>query len=48
MVRTFPLGISLKVNALVQLEFELVYDDIAVQHVNHYALLFLIYVQNHL
>ena len=37
-VHTFPKGISLKVNVIVQLEFELVLYDATVQHVNHYAM----------
>ena len=32
-----PRGISPKVNIIAQLEFELTYYDIVVQHVNHYA-----------
>ena len=31
----FPQGISLKVNVIVQLEFELAYYNVAVQHVSH-------------
>ena len=34
-IHTFPKGISLKVNVIVRLEFELAYYDIAIQHVNH-------------
>ena len=34
-VYTFPNGISPKVNVIVQLEFELTYDDVAVQHDSH-------------
>ena len=34
-VHAFPKGISLKVNAVVQLEFELAYDDIADEYVSH-------------
>ena len=37
-VHTFPKGISPKVNVIVQLEFELAYYDVAVQHVSHYAM----------
>ena len=36
-VRTFSMGISSKVNVIAQLEFELVYNDVAVQHFSHYA-----------
>ena len=32
----FPKNISLKVNAIVPLEFELVNYDFAVQHFSHY------------
>ena len=32
-VRTFPMSISPKVNALARLEFEIVYYDLAVQHI---------------
>ena len=32
---TFRKGISLKVNIITRLEFDLVYYDSAVQHVNH-------------
>ena len=32
------MGISLKVNIIVGLEFELTYYDISVQHVNRYAI----------
>ena len=35
MGRTFPTGISLKVNAIVQLEFEPAYYDVTVQHFIH-------------
>ena len=37
-VHTFPKGISPKVNVLAQLEFELTYYDVAVQHISHYAM----------
>ena len=37
-VHTFPKGIRLKVNVIVQLEFELTYCDVAVQHVSHYTI----------
>ena len=36
-VHAFPKGISLKVNVIVQLEFEFVYYDLVIQHFNHYA-----------
>ena len=36
-VHTFLKGISLKENAIVWVEFELAYYDIAIQHVNHYT-----------
>ena len=36
--RTFPKGISLKVNVIVRLEFELAFYDVAVLLVNHYAI----------
>ena len=35
-VHSFPEGISLKVNVISRLEFELADCDVAVQHVNHY------------
>ena len=34
-VHTFPKGISLKVNVIVQLELELAYFEAAVLHFNH-------------
>ena len=37
-VHTFLESISQKVNVVVQLEIELVYNDILVQHVSHYTL----------
>ena len=37
MIHVFFQSICLKVNVIAQLEFELVYQDITVQHVNHYA-----------
>ena len=37
MVHIFSKGICLKVNAIVQLEFQLAYYDIAVQHTSHYS-----------
>ena len=37
MVHTFSKGISLKVNRLARLEFELIYYDVAVQYISHYA-----------
>ena len=36
-VNTFPKGISLKVNAIAQLDIKLVYYDVTVQHVSPYA-----------
>ena len=33
----FLKGISSKVNVIAKIEFELVYYDIAVQRINHYA-----------
>ena len=36
-VHTFPKSISLKVNVIVRLEFELAYYNVADQHVNHYT-----------
>ena len=35
--RTFTMGISPKVNEIAVLEFELVYYDVAAQHVSHHA-----------
>ena len=40
-VQIFPKGINQKVNGIVQLEFELAYYDIVVQHVSHYTYDFL-------
>ena len=37
-VHTFPKGISLKVNIIVELEFEFTYYKVMSQHVNHYAM----------
>ena len=37
-VCTFPKGISLKVNSIVQLEFELAYYNVKVQQISHYAM----------
>ena len=34
---TFPQGISLKVNIIAQLEFELVYHGVAFQHISHFS-----------
>ena len=34
----FPKVISLKVNIIAQLEFELTNYDVAVQHISHYAM----------
>ena len=36
-VHAFPKGISLKVNVIEQLEFELGYFDFTDQHFNHYT-----------
>ena len=36
-VHNFILGISLKVNVILQLEFELSYFEITVKHFSHYA-----------
>ena len=36
MVYNFPEGISLKVNAIARLQFELAYKDVIVQHFSHY------------
>ena len=36
-VHTFPRGISPKMNVKALFEFELAYNNIAVQHVNHYT-----------
>ena len=38
MVHNFPWLISLKVNIIAQLEFELTHYDVAVQYVRHYAM----------
>ena len=35
-VHTFPKSICSKVKVRVQLEFELAYDNVTVQHVSHY------------
>ena len=37
MVQTFPKCISLRVNVIMWLEFELVYYDAAIWHISHYA-----------
>ena len=37
MIQAFPEGISPKVNAVAQLEFEFAYYDVTVQHVSHYV-----------
>ena len=37
-VHAFPKGISLNVNVIVQLEFEVAYFATVVQHVSHYAM----------
>ena len=34
---SFPKCISLRVNVIAQLEFELTYFDVVVQYVNHYT-----------
>ena len=34
---TFPKDISLKMNVIVQVEFELAYFEVAIQHVDHYT-----------
>ena len=36
-VPIFPKGISLKVNAVTRLEFELTHYDVVAQHVSHYT-----------
>ena len=36
-IRNFPKGISPEVNAIIWLEFEYDYNNIAVQHVTHHA-----------
>ena len=36
-VHTFPKGIRAKVNVIALLEFELAYNDSAVQYFNHYT-----------
>ena len=36
-IHTFPKGISLKVNAIMLLEFELAYYNVTAQHVSHYT-----------
>ena len=36
-VHAFPRGIDPKVNVIIRLETELVYYDVTVKHVNHYA-----------
>ena len=33
----FPKGLSPKVNVITRLRFELVYNNVALQHVSHYA-----------
>ena len=37
-VHTFPKDTSLKVNIIAQLEFELTYYNITVQHISNYAM----------
>ena len=34
-IHTFNKNISSKVNVIAQLEFELTYNDVTVQHINH-------------
>ena len=36
-MHTVPKGISPKVNVIARLDFELVYDNVSVQHVSHYT-----------
>ena len=36
-VRTFPEGISPKVNAIARVKFELSYYNVTVEHVSHYS-----------
>ena len=36
-IRTFSKGISLKMNVIERLEFELAYSDVTVLHVSHYT-----------
>ena len=35
-MHSFPKGINQQPNVMARLEFELVYNDVAVQHVRHY------------
>ena len=37
-VHTFPKGVSIKVNAMAQLVFELAYNNITIQDVSHNAM----------
>ena len=37
-VHAFPKSISLKLNVIAWLKFEVIYYDVAVQHVSHYAM----------
>ena len=37
-VHIFPKGICSKVNIVTQLELELAYNNVAVQHVSHYTI----------
>ena len=37
-IHTFAKSICPKVNVMVQLEFELAYYNVAVQHISHYAM----------
>ena len=43
-VHAFLKSISLKVNVIVWLEFELVYYNVAVQHVSHWSQILLLFV----
>ena len=44
--RTFPLGISPKVNAIAQLKFELGYSDVTVQHISNFSQWFQEFIYN--
>ena len=37
-IHTSPKGISPKVNVIAQLEFELAYSNVTIQHISHYAM----------
>ena len=43
-VYTFPNGLSLKVNVIVQQEFELAYFEATVQHSSHYTMEIFVYI----